>query len=166
VTLVALLLIATHAETGSETLQRVPQPTLIETFRTFCLADSASDGRLAAPAAAAGFHPVPVNTSNPGWNEIEAWQRGGVRLFALSANADPPTRPICGVSANIGPLGEDNDLLDPLARLTQAGFVGGNPGSPHASWNMANRRGLVRISIDRTRQPEVSVVLSVQPWQQ
>jgi len=162
-TLAALLILAAQAASPAGASERVSQPALLEAFHAFCLAGDAPSGTPAGPALAAGFHPVPVAPPSPGWIETGAWQRGGLRLFNLSANGDLPSSSLCGVSANIGPLGEDNDLLGPVARLTDAAFVGGNPGRPYSGWNIASRRGLVRASIDRSDEANVGVVLFIHP---
>ena len=157
------LLLAAQAAVAGEPPARVTQLALLDAFRELCLTSEMPAGGSAAQAAAAGFHPI-ATISNPGWEEIGAWQRDGVRLFNLSTHPDPSSPPIGGVSANIGSLGEDDDLLDPIAQLAGNGFVEGNPGRPFSSWLISGRKGFVRVAIDRSHPSDVRIVASVEAW--
>jgi hypothetical protein len=158
------LLLSAQTPAAAEPPARVTQPVLLDAFRDFCLRGEMSAGGSAAHAAAAGFHSVAL-ISHPGWEETGAWQSGGIRLFNLSTHPDPSPRPICGVSANIGPLREDDDLLRPLSALAGDGFVEGNPGPVRSAWLVAGRNGFVRAAIDRSDPLDVRVVISIQAWQ-
>ncbi len=156
-------LLAALPASATGTAEHGSQPALVEAFRMFCMAGEASGGALESAAIAAGFKPVPVSPK-PGWNENAAWQRSGVRVFNLTPGTDSTAPALCGVSGKIGRLGEDDALLDPVAAMADSAFIEGNGGRPHSGWLIAGKKKFVRVSIDRTDQADVGVVLLAQPW--
>ncbi|HEY5721589.1 MAG TPA: hypothetical protein VIT45_04635 [Allosphingosinicella sp.] len=160
--ILALLLLAAPPAVGEEAPKQTPQPALLEAFRAFCLAGY-DPAALEPAAVAAGFHSVSVR---PTWNETGAWERDGLRVFSRSVGNGPQSPALCGVSANIARLGQDDALLDPVAGMAEFAFIEGNPGAPHSDWIIAGRKRFVRVSIDRSDPANVDVILTAQLWPQ
>jgi len=157
--MLALLLAARLASAG----ESPDRAALLQAFRAFCFTPAAKAGALGAPAVAAGFKPTPLITNNLGWDETAAWQRRGLRLFRMTAPADRQSRPMCGVTANINSLGADDALVASVIALTGSAFGEGHGERGVSGWMLAQRRGSVRIDIDRTSAPDARVTLIAYP---
>src|SRR4051812_49025209 len=109
VVLLYAALIAAHLPSAP---QESPRADALEAFGSLCLAETAS-GVLSERAIAAGYLPIPLMAEIPGWRETAAWQKNDLRLLNLSSGtASNPDQQLCGITAAIGKLDDDNMLLD------------------------------------------------------
>lgn len=160
--MLALLLAAQPAPAALRTAP-VEQASLLQAFRNLCLTPAAKTGALAAPAAAAGFKPAAVRSTHIAWEEVEAWQRGGIRLFRMTDPREPHPRPMCGVSAHVDLPDTDGGLIDSVYALTDIVFGEGHLAHGLSNWTLAQRRGTLSIDIDRTHTSDVRVTLIAYP---
>ena len=158
-----MLLLAAQAPPVAAREQRIEQTALLQTFRSFCLTPAAKAGALAAPAAAAGFKPTPAARTHIVWDEVAAWQRGGIRLFRMTDPRELRPRPMCGVSAHVGLPDTDQGLIGSVYALADIVFGEGHLRRGLSNWTLAQRRGAISIDIDRTNISNVRVTLIAWP---
>jgi hypothetical protein len=133
---------------------------LLNAFRTLCLVAPAPLDRLAEATAAAGYRRVAIESA-PMTHVTAAWERNGVLVFERAEVDEPawPSEAMCGVSADLGRVGNQRRLINTIAEGVDAYFLAGARGDHGANLALLREGAFVSLDVNGSRRAHTTVTL-------